>query len=448
MNPVIMWFRRDLRTHDHPALTAAVEAARLAGTQVLPLFVFDDALLAKSGQRRIDYLNSSLQQLDIDLWIRRGNPAEVVPQLAKEVGTSQVFVTKDYGPYGRRRDAAVKATLEAVGIGLEEVGSAYSIDPTTITSGSGKPYEVFAAFYQRWLQVPKAGPMPVPDLRDLMKPAATDELAETKYPHAGEKAASARLDAFISDRISDYATNRDIPGIPGTSHLSVSFKWGELHPRTALSRIAKHVARGDEGAQSFQRELAFREFYAAVIAAYPEAVKQSLNPRWDKLELDEDAEAQHRLEAWQQGRTGYPLVDAGMRQLNELGWMHNRVRMLVASFLVKDLHLDWRLGAQWFMQQLLDADIASNSQGWQWAAGAGLDAAPFFRVFNPILQSKKFDPAGDYLKRWIPELQHLDSKQIHEPWKAPVGLAHGYPAPIVDHAVERKIALDRWNATR
>jgi deoxyribodipyrimidine photo-lyase len=258
-------------------------------------------------------------------------------------------------------------------------------------------------------------------------------------PPAGEAAALVRWHDFRDSTLDDYADDRNRPDIDGSSRLSVHLKYGEIHPRTLLAELADSKAH-----EVFRKELAWREFYADVLHHAPETAREYLRPEFARMTYDSGPDADARLDAWQQGQTGYPIVDAGMRQLLRDGWMHNRVRMIVASFLVKDLHLEWQVGARWFMRHLVDGDIASNSHGWQWTAGCGTDASPYFRIFNPITQGLRFDPQGDYVRRYVPELQHLSGASAHEPWVAAGGYAEGYPERIVDHAEERVDSLDRY----
>jgi deoxyribodipyrimidine photo-lyase len=272
---------------------------------------------------------------------------------------------------------------------------------------------------------------------------------EVPYPEgmthvtAGEEAALKRANEFLKSRVVDYKDLRDRADLDGTSKLSIALKWGEIHPRTLLARLGDSA-----GEEHYRKELAWREFYADVLFHYPMSDIEYLNPAFKNMKYDSGKLADVRFEAWKAGRTGYPFVDAGMRQLLQEGWMHNRVRMVTASFLVKDLHLEWQIGAEWFFNLLLDADLASNQHGWQWTAGCGTDAAPYFRIFNPTAQGQKFDPDGEYVRKYIPELRHIEGGQVHEPWLLLDGYAAGYPERIVDHAVERDESLARYNAIK
>lgn len=443
----VMWFRRDLRLSDNPALLDAC-----ADGDVLPLFVLDPALWGPAGPVRRAYLGASLRSLDGSLRQRqaglsvvRGDPVRRVVDAAKEVGASRVHVAADFGPYGHRRDRAVEEALADAGIELVRTGSPYAVAPGRVTSGSGEPYKVFTPFSKAWADHGWRGPVDAPtgvswlsleeDTAEIPDPALPDGV---EVPEAGEAAAHRRWAEFL-DRVADYDEDRDKPGVDGTSRMSVHLKWGEIHPRTLLADLSRLRS---QGAATYRTELAWREFYADVLFARPETAREYLRPEFAKMAYDEPGEA---FEAWQRGRTGFPVVDAGMRQLRATGWMHNRVRMIVASFLVKDLHVEWQHGARHFMHWLVDGDLASNQHGWQWTAGCGTDAAPYFRVFNPTGQGRKFDPDGAYVRRWVPEL--ADVEDPHDPDEATRREA-GYPLPVVDHAEERKEALARWEAIR
>ncbi len=447
-----MWFRRDLRLSDNPAL---VEALR-TGDEVVPLFVIDPALWDPAGENRRAFLVGCLRALDQDmggaLVVRHGDPAEVVPALARDLDARSVFVAADFGPYGRRRDEAVAAALAADDRELVCEGSSYAVEPGTVLNKEGEPYKVFTPFSKAWRQVGWPGPVPRPSDPSWASGVESDELPDVEptadeLPDPGEEAAGRRLDNFLRTHVERYADRRNLPGEPGTSGLSPHLKWGCLHPRQILSRL------GDtKGESVFASEVAWREFYADVLFHHPGSARAAFQEHMSAMELDEGPETDEAFAAWVEGRTGYPIVDAGMRQLRAEGWMHNRVRMIAASFLVKDLHLDWTRGARVFMEHLVDGDLASNQHGWQWVAGTGTDAAPYFRVFNPITQSKRFDPDGTYLRRWLPEIAHLDDSTIHEPWTVAADLFDGgagdYPPPMVDHDVERKEALARYEELR
>lgn len=453
MTNAVLWFRRDLRLHDNPALLSAATAAD--GGRVVPLFVVDPALWEPAGAVRRAYLARSLRALDAALGgallVRYGDPAAVVPAVAADAGAGSVHVAADFGPYGRRRDAAVGAALAAAGATLVATGSPYAVAPGRVTKDDGTPYRVYTPFYKAWLRHGWRAPAPDPSVApDWWLPTecegipAEPDLGDLVLPPAGEAAALARWDDFRSGALASYADHRDRPDLDGTSVLSHALKWGEVHPRTLLADLDD-----SRGAEVFRKELAWREFYADVLAQAPGSVSASLDARFDEaLEWDAGRAAEERFAAWCEGRTGYPFVDAGMRQLRAEGWMHNRVRMVAASFLVKDLHLPWQRGARHFMTWLRDGDVASNTHGWQWTAGCGTDAAPYHRIFNPVTQGLRFDPEGAYVRRYVPELRHLDGAAAHEPWTVLDGYAAGYPERAVDHAAERDESLRRFQLVR
>jgi deoxyribodipyrimidine photo-lyase len=448
----VMWFRRDLRLADNPAL---VEALR-AGDEVLPLFVIDPALWEPAGANRRAFLVGCLRALDDDmggaLVLRRGDPAEVVPAIAAEVGAAQVFVAEDFGPYGRARDESVERALAEDHRELVRIGSPYAIEPGQVWNKSDEPYKVFTPFYQAWKQMGWPEPVRRPSDPSWMTGPGSDPLPDIdataeELPDAGEAAARRRLDGFLRSQVEHYGEERDQPGTDGTSRVSPYLKWGCIHPRQVLARLG-----GTDGEETFRSEVAWREFYADVLFHHPESARQALREPMRAMAVDEGPDTDEAFAAWAEGRTGYPIVDAGMRQLRTEGWMHNRVRMITASFLVKDLHLDWTRGARHFMEHLVDADLASNQHGWQWVAGTGTDAAPYFRVFNPVSQSKRFDPGGTYLRRWLPELATVEDRAIHEPWTVEPTLLDddppAYPDRIVDHDTERREALARYEQLR
>ena len=429
--PALLWFRRDLRLHDLPPI---LDAARADG-DVLACYVLDPRLEASAGPRRLQFLYDSLRELrdglDGRLLVTRSRPETRIPALVKEIGATSVHVSADFSPFGVRRDAAVR---EALGdVPLEESGSPYLVSPGRVTKGDGTAYKVFTPYYSAWREhgwraPAKTGPKSAQwidpgDVGGGVDVPAGD--AELDLP-AGEAAARKAWKRFVSSALEDYAGDRDRPDRNGTSRMSAHLKFGTIHPRTMAADLGPGT-----GAQAYLRELAFRDFYAGVLYEWPRSVWWNWNASFDRIEVDDDPDAKRRFEAWKAGRTGFPIVDAGMRQLAQTGFMHNRVRMIAASFLVKDLHLPWQWGATWFLEQLTDGDMASNQHGWQWAAGCGTDAAPYFRVFNPTTQGAKFDPDGAYVRRWVPEVGGSD-----------------YPEPMVDHAEERNEALRRYQQVR
>lgn len=445
-----MWFRRDLRLRDNPALLAAIQSAATEGDgRVIPLFIVDPALWHTSGPIRRSYLSSSLSALDHaiggHLHLRHGDPREVLPELVRATGASSVHIAADYGPYGRARDASIEQQL---GERLIRTGSPYAVAPGRVTKDDGTAYRVYTPFYRAWMRHGWRAPAEdIPDDVPWWSPTGGAPIPSVpdpgiRMPTAGEEAAWERWDAFRSSALADYATDRDRADLAGTSALSHHLKWGELHPRSLLAEL-------QDSDEVYRKELCWREFYADVLWQQPSSGRTSLDRRFDELmHWDEGPGAEQAFEAWAAGRTGYPFVDAGMRQLRAEGWIHNRVRMVVASFLVKDLHLPWQRGAAEFMHWLRDGDLASNAHGWQWTAGCGTDASPFYRVFNPVAQGLKFDPQGDYVRRYIPELEHLPGKAAHEPWDADDGYAGGYPQRIVDHKIEREAALAAFSAIK
>ncbi len=438
-----MWFRRDLRTLDHPALMAAI-----ADGPVVPVFVIDPRLWDSSGDVRLAYLCASLRSLNEsfggNLVIRRGDPVEVIPALCREAGATSVHVSADFAPYGMQRDAQVEAALGD--FPLVRTGSPYAVAPGRVTKDDGTAYRVFTPFYRAWFRHGWRAPAEAPDpsLSWIASGIASDPLPEhappagVAMPVAGESTAWDRWEEFRANALGDYSEARNRPDIDGTSFLSHHLKWGEIHPRSLLADLG-------ESDEVYRKEICWREFYADVLHQAPSSVRDSLDDRFDRMKWADDDAA---YAAWAEGRTGYPFVDAGMRQLRAEGWMHNRVRMVVASFLVKDLHLPWQRGAREFMSWLHDGDIASNTHGWQWTAGCGTDASPFYRVFNPVMQGLKFDPNGDYVRRYIPELAQLDGARAHEPWDQPDGYALGYPERIVDHKAEREVALSDYSVLK
>ncbi len=434
---------------------------------MLAVFVIDDALCATAGPTRTRYLRRTLEALDASLdgalVIRHAEPAAALLALAHETGARSVVATEDFSPFGRARDQRVRATLREAGVATLLVDSPYVVAPGTVRTAAGTGCLVFGAFARGWLREPQPPPLAAPTgVAWLRAPSASlDELESVAgtsrpsyfadlpdeparhLPAAGEDAAWAQLLAF-RDALEGYASGRDVPGRDATSRLSPFLRFGALHPRQVLAAI--------EGAtpdrQRFVDELCWREFYADVLFHYPDSARQSFQVSMRSLRYDTGPEARARFRSWALGETGYPLVDAGMRQLLEEGWMHNRVRMVAASFLVKHLHLDWRWGARWFMWRLGDGDLASNQHGWQWTAGTGTDAAPFHRIFNPTFQAQRFDPDGVYVKRYVPELRETPVPTCLEPGGGSSLFHIGYPAPIVDADEERREALARFAQAR
>ncbi|HMM75252.1 MAG TPA: deoxyribodipyrimidine photo-lyase [Gammaproteobacteria bacterium] len=467
----IVWFRRDLRLADHGPLAAA--CAR--GRPIVPVYVHDDAgdPWAPGAASRV-WLHHSLAALGRDLaargsplLLRRGPTVEVLEALAAETGAEALAFNRRHEPHERAREARVRARL-GDRLALLVSDDALLVAPERLATGGGRPYRVYTPFWRRLREVFAAGP-PQPPPRRLpppSRPPATLPLAALEllprirwdlelvgHWAIGEAGARRRLDAFAADGIEDYASLRDLPGADGVSRLSPHLHFGEISPRQAWHAIAAQAAASgrlgiSDEALVWLRQLAWREFAQHLLHHHPATSDAPLREEFMRFPWVEDAAG---LARWQRGATGYPIVDAGMRELWRTGWLHNRVRMIVASFLIKDLGVHWREGARWFWDTLVDADLANNTLGWQWTAGCGADAAPYFRIFNPVLQSAKLDPQGHYLRRWLPELAALPTAALHAPWRAApatlaaAGLRLGvdYPAPILDHAAARSAALAR-----
>lgn len=461
----LLWLRSDLRLADNPALDAAVRR----GAPVIPVFVWspeEEAPWQPGGASRV-WLHHSLAALDHALrsvgsrLVVRSSPraGDALRALIADTGSDAVFWNRRYEPAVAARDALVAAELKRNGIAVDTFNGALLVEPWEIATGQGTPFQVFTPFYKRFMQIvkdplPKDSPRRIPGPRTW--PESTDVSSLELLPtidwaagirevwRPGERSAHETLDEFLT-RVDSYADTRDLPGVAGTSRLSPHLHFGEIGPRQIWYRLS-HTTAGP-AAEKFRSEIAWREFAHHVLHHFPHTPEEPLRASFRRFPWQHDADA---IRAWRRGQTGFPIVDAGMRELWTTGWMHNRVRMIVASFLVKDLLVSWREGAQWFWDTLVDADLANNTMGWQWSAGCGADAAPYFRVFNPVSQGKKFDAGGDYVRRWVPELARLDSKWIHCPHEAPaevlraagVTLDRDYPRPIVDHAEARARALN------
>ena len=434
----LFWFRRDLRLQDNPALLAAMDAA----DEVLGLFIMDQEIAARAGAFRNAYLAESLRALNESmngrLAVIWGDPQEVLPDVMQRYSISSIHVSEEFAPYGVARDRG----LEEAGISLVKTGSIYAVAPGRVRKPDGTNYRVYTPFYRAWLTHGWRAPAGMADAERFLAPKPTDQLfPDSKAPEGadlqstGEVAALRRWQAYRDEGLDEYDQARNIPGIPGTSRLSPHLRWGEIHPRTILADLGDSSAHG-----VFRKEIAWREFYADVLHHYPQTSRDYYAPQFAQMRYDEPGE---KFERWCEGKTGYPIVDAAMRQLTSEGWMHNRCRMIVASFLVKDLHIEWQHGAKFFMKYLIDNDVASNSHGWQWTAGCGTDASPYYRVFNPVDQGKRFDGEGAYIRKYVPELRHLPADSIHEPWNFFDGHSFGYSERIVDHAQERLESLAR-----
>jgi deoxyribodipyrimidine photo-lyase len=469
--PALLWLGRDLRLADNPALAAAMAGGRA----VLPVFVLDDAAgggWAIGGASRwwlhhsLTALAAALERAGSYLMLRRGDAAQIVPELAAATGASAVHVGEPVEPWRRRQTESVAKALAKTGVALHRHRSALLFDPDQVRTKSGGPYGVFTPFSRACEAIGVHGQaMPAP--ARITSPAGVGgdrleswQLLPTRPDWSGgirttwspgEAGAAQRLREFLATGLSDYDEARNMPGAITTSMLSPHLHWGEISARQVWHESVSASAGGGRGAKVFRTELLWREFSAHLLWHHQNLPEQPLRPEFAAMRWRDDPAGLH---AWQRGLTGIPLVDAGMRQLWQTGWQHNRVRMVTASFLIKHLLIDWRLGQAWFWDTLVDADLASNAASWQWVAGCGADAAPFFRVFNPALQGQKFDPKGAYIRRYVPELARLPDRYIHAPWEATelelraagVVLGRDYPAPIIDLAAGRQQALAAFNA--
>lgn len=440
MTVTIFWFRKDLRLQDNPSLNDALDSGNTVycvatADQVGSLFSTLSAIRQNSLRSSWSHLKESLGGKFTIL----ESPKEI-PALAAAVKAKSVHVSKAFDTRGVLELGAVEKDLAVLDIPLIRGSGNYAVEPGVVLKGDGTPYRVYTPFYNEWMKRNFGSPAPLADLSKVAE-LPTDfvkfdpQLSQGQGVIAGEAAALQTLKKFLDFRVDEYEELRNRADIGGTSHLSHALSHGEIHPRTILAALPE-----GPGADVFRKEIAWREFYADVLHHQPESLTKYLNPKFARMRYDE---VDHKLDAWKLGKTGFPMVDAGMRQLLETGWMHNRVRMIVASFLVKDLHFEWQLGAEWFEENLTDFDPASNSHGWQWTAGCGTDASPYYRIFNPISQGFKFDPNGDYIRRYVPELRHLNGSKALEPWEHEHGYSLDYPKRIVDHAAERIEALAR-----
>lgn len=475
MSPSLIWFRDDLRLDDNPALMAAA-----ADGPVTALFVLEDGIGWRplGGAARwwlhhsLQALGASLAEAGVALVLRRGDPRVIVPSVVAATGARSVHWNRRYLPWTKPLDAAVKSSLTASGIAAQSHNGSLLVEPRDVASGSGGPYKVFTPFFRaiRERAAIAAGACTAASALVPGPSAASDALADWKLLPSkpdwsgglaalwtpGEAGAKARLSAFVDTALAHYPEGRDFPGRDHTSRLSPHLRFGEISVRRAWAAAALAAAERpavQKGADKFHTELGWREFSWHLLHHFEDFTTQNWRREFDRFPW---AASPEHVEAWRCGRTGYPIVDAGMRQLWQTGWMHNRVRMIVGSFLVKHLLTDWRTGEDWFWDTLVDADPASNAAGWQWIAGCGADAAPYFRVFNPMTQGQKFDPDGHYVRRFVPELARLPNAVIHAPWTAPreilassgVSLGTVYPWPIVEHAKARQSALDAYQTLK
>jgi len=465
----LVWMRRDLRLHDHAALAAALEQPGL----IQPVFVFDSEILTRFSSlhdRRLSFIATQLSLLDKELRRRgggllvlRGAAREVMPKLCRAVAAARLVLARDVEPLARARDQAVTDAVQNK-TAVTQLWDHLLLSPEAVCKEGGAAFRVFTPYYGHWrkqldafalhaysvsdtgryanvLAMQKMASVEGLAVLDASSPAAMLEAVGYRLTDTGEwkpQDAAARLERFAS-RLVTYPVAREYMGEAGTSKLSPYLRFGLLSVRECARRLG-----GSPGGQKWLSELAWRDFYAMILYHFPEVVEQEFQPRFRGLAWNDNQEYFAR---WQEGRTGYPVVDAAMRELLKTGWMHNRARMIVASFLTKDLLIDWRRGEEHFAQHLMDYDLASNNGGWQWAASTGTDAQPWFRIFNPVLQGKKFDPGGTYIRRYVPELSEVPDKHIHEPWRIPGGVA-GYPARIVEHHEMREKALAMFKAAR
>lgn len=462
----IWWIRRDFRLADN----AALHNARQREETIIPLYIVDPVLIHNQRNRgpRIAFMLGGLQTLKSDiekaggyLIIRTGKPVEIMLDFVKEVNATSVHFNRDYSPYAHRRDHAIRTELMKIGIEIYDYKDLVIHEAHEVLSSAEKPFSVYTPFRKAWERLPKPDVLPQPqhfkmstDIRSEAIPAAKDfdaDPAANPIVKPGELAAQERLKMFLSEMMDGYKEGRNIPGMDGTARLSPYLRWGMISPRTAY-RIAHEALsqartpRARESITTWISELIWRDFFYQVLARNPHVTKGAYRSEFDQIQWESSSEL---LQAWKDGRTGYPIVDAGMRQLNQTGWMHNRLRMITASFLCKDLLISWQEGERYFMQRLIDGDLAQNNGGWQWTAGTGTDAAPYFRVFNPTTQGKKFDSEGIFIRQWVSELKDIPVQFIHEPQTMPddlqkrVGCVIGrdYPAPIVDHSKQRERIL-------
>jgi len=464
--PVIVWFRQDLRLADNPAL----QAAAASGAPIIPVYILDDDAPGdwKPGgasrwwlHHSLKALSEDLQELNGRLIFMKGAAQAQLETLIKETDAQAVYWNRLYEPWARDRDERIKSALKDDGIKARSFNGSLIVEPWDIATKTGNPYKVFTPFWKTLKSdhapAEPTGRPEAPVFSEYKGGLSLEafELLPTQPDWSGgikarwtpgETAAHGRLGQFLKQAVTDYPDRRNLPGENGTSRLSPHLHLGEISPRQVWHAVKQSDHARTDGADTYLSEIAWREFSYNLLYHFPDLPDANFQSKFDAFEWDDNAEA---LKAWQRGRTGYPIVDAGMRELWSTGWMHNRVRMIVASFLIKDLFIHWREGEAWFWDTLVDADLASNSASWQWTAGSGADAAPYFRVFNPVGQSEKFDPKGDYLRKWIPELADLPNKVIHAPWtadktvlsRAGVTLGETYPKPIVDHGDARKRAL-------
>jgi deoxyribodipyrimidine photo-lyase len=449
LEAVVVWFRRDLRVADHPALTEAVRSAR----SVIPLFVLDERLMAEAAPARGWYLRRALAELSASLrergsglLIRAGAPWRVVAEVARSFDAGTVLATRDVTPYSHRRDRDVTAALAREGRVLRLQGGSLLVEPESIATSTGTPYGVFTPFWRALQGLPRRSLSPAPEsiptpsgVREAVFDVMLEPAPLPGLPIPGEAAAHERLDAWVRSGLAAYGADRDVLAGEATSHLGADLHFGTLSPL----QVESAALDAQVDATAYVRQLAWREFYHHLLFHQrlgPQTPSSPLMAAFRREEDDPEAVA-----AWREGRTGVPVVDAGMRQLAATGWLSNRARLVVASFLTRHLLMDYRIGERHFMRQLIDGDVANNRGGWTWTAGVGADAQPWFRIFNPVRQGQRFDPDGAWVRRWVPELRDVADRHVHAPWEAPTPPA-GYPSPIVDLAEGRARALAAFRA--
>ncbi|MEM1246592.1 MAG: deoxyribodipyrimidine photo-lyase [Acidobacteriota bacterium] len=455
------WFRSDLRIDDNTALRAAAEDAE----QLHLVFLLDPALLSttRQGAARRAFLEKSLEALaellaeqGQVLHVEAGSAVEVMRRLQQQHGFDRVTWNRDYSPYAKARDAKVRSALEALGARVETFKDRVVFESDEILTLDGRPYSVYTPYRRAWERRLEETLESEPVLGELPPPVEATAAGEIRVegaeapphglPEAGPRAAEAMLESFLESRAGNYDEGRNEVAGDGSSRLSAHLRFGALSPRTCVRHAleAREAGGRSEGLQAWMQQIVWRDFYHAVLDANPHVIRRANKPEFSRLAWENDREL---FDAWCEGRTGFPLVDAGMRELNATGFMHNRARMVVASFLTKDLLIDWRWGEKYFMHKLIDGDPANNNGGWQWAASTGTDAQPYFRIFNPVSQSKKFDADGEYIRRWVPELEGASTPAVHEPWKRPLE-TQDYPQPVVDHSERRNRALEMYKAAK
>lgn len=478
----LVWLRRDLRLQDNPALSAALSQCR----QVHCAFIFDTDILNKLPRqdRRVEFIRESLVEVDAalrefahhdaaGLIVRHGLASAEIPALAMALGVQAVFAAKDYEPASRQRDAAVDQALQVQGIAFTQVKDHVIFEERELLTQTGKPYGVFTPYLRAWLAKLGESPLPLhalpnPCTQLAARPAAfardVPTLQEMGFEPTnlkslaiptGSSGAARLLDDFV-ERMDRYDETRNFPAVKGPSYLGVHLRFGTVSIRHLVNLARQHMSAGSAGAQTWLSELVWRDFYVQILANFPHVASSAFKPEYDTIAWEEGPQADELFAAWCEGRTGYPIVDAAMAQLNQTGYMHNRLRMVAGSFLVKHLGLDWRWGERYFALHLNDFDLSANNGGWQWVSSSGCDAQPYFRIFNPVTQSEKFDAQGKFIRRYVPTLKSLSDKCIHAPWLAKplelqgsgFTLGQDYPLPVVEHAKARARTLLRYGVVK